>query len=157
MVVLESPSGPGSVGTIMVHFHQRVRVGSVRKGAALLVSQYSVDNETIESVTASWSYTCRPLICRQVTSCDRGTITYKHSRLPARCFWTTAKASFIDENVAQKFDVLLGSPTLLLFVHFVAFSFSLGFTSRLHCGCYEVTMFMLLPCLSPSGLNPALP
>ena len=34
--------------------------------------------------------------------------------VPARYFWKTA--SFIEENVAQKFDILLGRPTLLLFV-----------------------------------------
>ena len=38
-------------------------------------------------------------------------------------FWTTAKASFIEENVAQKFAVLLGRPTLLLFVYCAHSSF----------------------------------
>ena len=55
--------------------------------------------------------------------------------------WTTAKASFIEENVTQKFAVLLGHPTLFLFVHCVCSSFSLdllaGYTVS---GCYEVTM-----------------
>ena len=48
---------------------------------------------------------------------------------------------FIEENVVQKFTVLLGHPTLLLFVLCARSSFSLdllaGYTVS---GCYEITM-----------------
>ena len=44
-----------------------------------------------------------------------------------------AKALFIEENVPQKFSVLLGRPTLLIFVYCVAYFFFLGLISRLHC------------------------
>ena len=44
-----------------------------------------------------------------------------------------AKALFIEENVKQKFEGLLGRPTLLLFAHCVAFFSFLWFISRLHC------------------------
>ena len=42
-----------------------------------------------------------------------------------RYFWTTTKALFMEENVTQKFAVLLGRPTLLLFVRCARSSFSL--------------------------------
>ena len=67
-------------------------------------------------------------------------------------FWATVKALFIEENVAQMFAVLLGRPTLLLFVHCVCYTFSLDLLAG-----YEITMFTYLPRLSPYGLNPALP
>ena len=57
--------------------------------------------------------------------------------MPARHFWTTAKASYIEENVAQKFAVLLGRPTLLLFVYCHVLILLAGYT--VSC-CYEVTM-----------------
>ena len=86
--------------------------------------------ETPERVPVSWSYTRRPLIGRQNhTSLRQGDIT---NTLSARYFWTTAKALFIQGNVAQKFAVLLGRPTLLIFVHCARSSFSL-YISRLHC------------------------
>ena len=70
--------------------------------------------------------------------CDRGIITNKHNT--HRYFWTMAKALFSEENVAQ-FAVLLGIPTLLLFVHCARSPFSLdllsGYTVS---GCYEITI-----------------
>ena len=49
--------------------------------------------------------------------CDR---QVKHQKVPARYFWTTAKASFIEDhsflNVTLKFADLLGCSSLLLFV-----------------------------------------
>ena len=46
----------------------------------------------------------------------------------------SAKALFIEENVVQKFAVLLGCPTLLLVLCSLCSSFFiLGFISRLHC------------------------
>ena len=69
--------------------------------------------------------------------CDRGMITNKHSRPTSKYFLnlysTTAKALFIEENCAKKFDVVLWRPTLLLFIHCVACFFFLGSFSRLHC------------------------
>ena len=59
--------------------------------------------------------------------------TTAKNTVPARYFWTTAKALFIEENGAQKFGLLLGYPTLLLLVYFVALFFFVGFISRLHC------------------------
>ena len=68
------------------------------------------------------------------------------------------KSFLLKNNVAQKFAVLLGRPTLLLFVPYARSSFSLdllaGYTVL---GCYEITMPTLLPRLSPSGSNPTLP
>ena len=44
--------------------------------------------------------------------CDRGIITNKYST--HRVFLDTAKALFIEDNVAQKFAVFLGHPTVAL-------------------------------------------
>ena len=113
------------------------RIGSVRKGAArivfpppkvgvtqtepywvVLVSQYSFigGTETPERVPASSSYTRAPLIGRQNrTSVRQGDIN-KQTHYPRV---KTPKASFIEKDVAQKFAVLFGRPTLLLFVRCV--------------------------------------
>ena len=52
----------------------------------------------------------------------------------------TKKASFIEENVAQRFAVLLGCPTLLLFVHCVRSSSLDLLACYMVTGCYEITM-----------------
>ena len=57
--------------------------------------------------------------------------------------WSTesAKASLIEENVAQKFDILLGFPTSLLFFHYVVFFFFFDLIASYNVlGFYEVTM-----------------
>ena len=44
-----------------------------------------------------------------------------------------AKALFIEENVTQKFAVLLGRPTVVALCLLCTFFFLLGFISGLHC------------------------
>ena len=83
--------------------------------------------------------------------CNRGIIT---NTVPTRYFWTTAKASYGEENVAQKFAVLLGHHTLLRFVFECAmctFFFFLGFISKLMPGqefFVKPTQVLLLLCWS---------
>ena len=89
--------------------------------------------ETSGWVPKSSSYTRHPLIGRQNRHFRATGGLKPKNTVPARYFWTTAKVCFIEENVAQKFDVLLAWPTLLLFVYCVTFFFVLGLNSRLHC------------------------
>ena len=74
----------------------------------------------------------RWLVDRNVTSVRQADNKKQTNTLPPRYFWTTAKASFIEQNVAQRLAVLLGRPTLLCSL-FNMFFFFLGPISRLHC------------------------
>ena len=64
----------------------------------------------------------------------------------AGCFWTTEKALFIEENVAQKFTVLLGRPTVALCILCAFFFFKerAQYTGYTVSGCYEITMQRVL-------------
>ena len=140
----------------MARFHRRMQVGSVRFScgtdcvstakSGLSRTRLAVllrwGTETPERVPASLSYTRRLLIVRQKrTSMRQGNNNKQTNTLSARYFLATAKASFIEENVAQKFAVLLGRHLLLIFVHCACSSFSsdllAGFTVSF---CFEDKM-----------------
>ena len=136
----------------MAHYHRRVWVCSVWKGSsrvtfpppkvcmirtephwAVLVSQYpSVGVGLLRRLKGCRQVRATHAVCwlvdRIATSVRQG----DNNTLPSKYFCTTAKASFIEENVAQKFVVLLGSSTLLLFVHCAHYFFFLQRISFLH-------------------------
>jgi hypothetical protein len=126
------------------HFHRRVRVGSVCKGAArdaFPPSKVCVIRTEPYWAVLVWQYSSI-WVLRRLKGCQqfRAThavrwptdyisvwiITNKH--ITREVFLDNGEALFIEENVTQKFAVLLGRPTLLLFVLFF-----LGFIRRLHC------------------------
>ena len=134
----------------MAHFHWRVRVGSVCKGAARVAfppPKVGVSRTrlalllrwgTPERVRASSTYTRHLLIGPQNRTSVRQGDNNEPTHYP-RDSEKRAKTEKKKKNVAQRFAVLLGRPTMLL-VH-CARSFSLdllaGYTVW---GCYEVTM-----------------
>jgi hypothetical protein len=138
---------PGvSLSSLMGRFHRRVRVGSVRNGAAriafpppkvgvtrngpywaVLVSQYS-SVELLRRLKGCWqvraTHAVHWLVYRIALPCGRGIITNKH--IIRKVFLDNGKALCIEENVGQKFAILPGRPTLLIFVHCVWSFFSLN-------------------------------
>ena len=78
------------------------------------------------------SVVCR-LLRRQSSRTSLHCIWTRRNTVLARYFWTMAKASFIEEYVAQKLAVLLGRPYIVALCSLSAFLSFLGFISRLHC------------------------
>ena len=60
----------------------------------------------------------------------QGLLTNKHST--RKLFLDNGESVVYEEKVAQKFAVLLGRPTLLLYLYCVVFFYILGIISRLH-------------------------
>ena len=105
--------------------------------------------ETPVRVPASSSDTSRLLIGWQNRTSVRQGDKNKQTHYPWGISGKRRKLSLFKLNVALKFAVLLGRPTLLLFVHCARSSFSLdllaGFTVW---GCYEVSLNVSLSSLS---------
>ena len=132
---------------LMADFHRRVQVRSVWKGVARFAFPLPkvgvIRTEPCSSCSTpplgywdAWKGTGKFEL--HTPSIDWSTESNRENTVPARYFWTTAKALFRRKCCAK-----VWRPTMLLFVHCVAFLFFLGFINT-GSGCYWTLRYWLL-------------